>query len=69
MVLAVYFSVLVCLSGQQCPTKEIVGKNAYYSLTTCESDARLVAQAMFVKSGIKYGFKCVQPDYDPPRMQ
>lgn len=67
--LEVYFGVLICLADQKCPIKEIVSDKAHYSLGECEKDRRLIAQAMFVKTGIKYGYKCIKVDYEPPKLQ
>lgn len=70
--LAVFFSVLICISGPFCDKHighEIVGKKGYFSKTSCEEDARLIAQAMWVDTKDKYGYRCVPVDYTPPKIE
>lgn len=45
---------------------EIVGSKAYFSRDTCAAEARLVAQGMLLTDKRKYGFRCVQINYEPP---
>lgn len=71
--LAVYFYILTCISGPTCKPGEDLpaskfNDGAQFSLSTCEHDARLVAQSMFVTTHNKYGYRCVLVDYDPPKM-
>jgi hypothetical protein len=63
-----FLALYICLSGPSCPTKPIPSSTYWYSLESCEKDARLVAQGMYVASGDKYGFKCVKVDYEPPNL-
>lgn len=67
--LEVYFGILICLADQKCQAKEIISDKAHFSLMECEKDRRLIAQAMFIKTGIKYGYKCVKSEYEPPKLQ
>ena len=70
--IAVFFSVLICISGPFCDKRvgyESVGDKAYFSKGSCEESVRLIAQAMFVKTGDRYGYRCVAVDYDPPRIE
>ena len=68
--MAVFFYVLVVLDpGPTSGLKvgfEQVGERQYFSESSCKEDARLIAQALFAKSGIKYGFKCKPVSYEPP---
>lgn len=66
--LKTFFAIYICMSGPTCPNVPITGEREYYSQRTCEESARLVAQGMFVKSGDKYGYKCVAVDYEPPKL-
>ncbi len=68
--MATFVALYICLSGATCPDKPIPSTNYWYSLESCESDARLIAQGMFVASGgkDKYGCKCVKVDYEPPNL-
>lgn len=54
--------------GPNTPPKgyEVVGSGAYFSRETCAEDARLIAQSLFVTTGTKYGFRCVNVDFAPP---
>lgn len=68
MNLTVYFFVLVCISGPSCPKEPIVDNHPYYSQQSCETDAKLVAQGMYVSSRNKYGYSCEPSNYEPPKM-
>lgn len=63
-----YLIIFICMSGPSCPDVPINGKEIYYNLLDCEKDAKLVAQGMYVMSKNKYGFKCVNVDYEPPNL-
>lgn len=66
--LETFLAVYICMSGPSCPSVPIVGSSAKYSMQSCEADARLVAQGMFVSSGNKYGFRCDRVEYEPPNL-
>lgn len=69
--MAVWFYVLVVLSGSPYlkDGHELPPSNdAYFSEQGCAEHARLIAQALYVKEGTKYGFRCVKVDYEPPNL-
>lgn len=63
-----WFAVYICLSGLTCPKSDVISNEANYSQRSCETDARLIAQAMFVRSGDRYGYRCEKVEYEPPRV-
>jgi len=67
--LKTFFAVYICISGSTCPQTPIIGKEEYYSQQTCENDARLIAQGMYVATKDKYGYKCEPVDYEPPNLK
>lgn len=73
--LEVYFGVLICLSGPVCDkykndkTFQIIGKEGYFSLKSCEESEYRIAQAMYIRTGDKYAYKCVKSDYQPPKIE
>jgi hypothetical protein len=64
----VWFYLLICLSGSSCPTQHVASSKAYFSETSCETDAKLIAKSMFLTTGNKYGYRCEATDYDPPKV-
>lgn len=71
---AVWYFILVCVGGtcttghELSPAKAGGAYDAAFSLASCEEYARTIAQAMFVKDGSKYGYKCKQVDFEPPNL-
>ena len=73
---AIWYFVLVCVSGPTCtPGAELSASKAGnqwsgWALTRedCAAEARTIAQAMFVDHGDKYGFRCQQTNFEPPDM-
>lgn len=65
-----WFYVLVVISNSPYlkPGHEIVSSEAYFSEQSCAESARLIAQALYIKEGTKYGFRCQRVDYEPPRI-
>lgn len=46
--------------------QELAQSDYAFSRESCAEKARLIAQALFVKEGTKYGYRCVRVDYEPP---
>ena len=71
---SVWYFILICVGGscqvgqELSPLKAGGDYDAAFSQTSCEDYARKIAQAMYVKDGSKYGFKCKLVEYDPPNL-
>lgn len=63
-----FLAIYICLGGPSCPKVHIAGTVSYHSEASCATDARVIAQGMFVMSGNRYGFKCKRVDYEPPNL-
>lgn len=67
--MATWFYVLVCLGNGCVLGQEIFSGKAFYSQSSCETDARLIAQGMYYPKKEDWGYKCVQLDHEPKKLE
>lgn len=60
--------ILICLAGPCVKGQEIASKEAYFSQSTCEENARTIARNLYYPDKKEWGYKCIMLNYEPKKV-
>lgn len=66
--MSTYIYILICIAGGCVEGQQIKSSRAYFTKSSCEQDARLIARNMYYPEKHQWGYKCVELDFEPKKL-